>query len=286
LIPRQHGRIGTKLENVFMKQFLLNSIFKCYQRIFARRFFARWNKLLFQLSLRGLGVLNYGAGRLTGETAFLKQITAKSGSLVVLDVGANEGDYASELLALAPSATVYAFEPHPRTYERLSRRAEERHFSAFNFACGSAPGRLALYDYQDRPEGSYHASFYSGVIEQIHQGAAVPWDVEVITIDDFVEREDVRHIDLLKIDTEGHEYEVLLGARRTLARGAIDTIHLEFNEMNVYSRVFCRDFYELLKDYDFFRMLPDGLLALGPYWPVTSELFGYQNLVAVHRKHT
>jgi hypothetical protein len=142
LIPRQHGRIGTKLENVFMKQFLLNSIFKCYQRIFARRFFARWNKLLFQLSLRGLGVLNYGAGRLTGESAFLKQITAKSGSLVVLDVGANEGDYASELLALAPSATVYAFEPHPRIYDRLRRRAEQGEFSAYNVACGSAPARL------------------------------------------------------------------------------------------------------------------------------------------------
>jgi hypothetical protein len=95
----------------------------------------------------------------------------------------------------------------------------------------------------------------------------------------------LQHISLLKIDTEGHEFEVLLGARNAIDRGSIEVVHLEFNEMNVISRIFCRDFFELLKDYSFYRMLPDGLLPLGPYTAVTCELFAYQNLVAILRGH-
>jgi FkbM family methyltransferase len=266
-----------------MKQYLLTKLFSMYQRLFARRRFRRLNLVLFHLSLRGLGVLNYGTGKTTGETWFLKNIAAKPGSMVVFDVGANEGDYASELSMLAPSARIYAFEPHPKIYERLRQRAERGKFSAYNVACGSAAARLKLYDYQEHPEGSQHASLHQGVIEQIHHGAAMSWEVDVITLDDFMKRELIEHIDLLKIDTEGHEYEVLLGARGALERGAIDTIHIEFNEMNVISRVFCRDFYELLQGFDFYRMLPDGLMPLGPYSAVTCELFAYQNLVAIRR---
>jgi len=268
-----------------MKQFLLNKVFSLYQRIFARRFFARWNRLLFQLSLRGLGVLNYGSDRLTGERDFLQRFAARRGPLVVLDVGANEGQYASTLKTLAPAAIIYAFEPHPRTYERLEDRAQEHKFTAINLACGSKPDRLTLYDYQDHPQGSQHASLHQGVIEQIHQGVAATWNVEVITIDDFLKQERLDNVDLLKIDTEGHEYEVLLGAREAIARRSIEIIHIEFNEMNVISRVFCRDFCQLLQDYDFYRMLPDGLLPLGAYTALTWELFAYQNLVAILRGH-
>jgi FkbM family methyltransferase len=267
-----------------MKNWIANRLVVIYQRIFARRFFARWNKLLFQLSLRGLGVLNYGNSKLTGEARFLKAVAKQTGPMIVLDVGAHEGAYASELRALAPAAEIYAFEPHPKTYERLKERAGHEHFAAYNAACGSSPGRLTLYDYGNRPDGSQHASLHRDVIERIHHGSATSWEVKVIALDDFIEQQGLKQINLLKIDTEGHEYEVLLGSRRAIERGLIDTVHIEFNEMNVISRVFCRDFYELLKDYDFFRMLPDGLLALGPYWSITCELFAYQNLVAIRRK--
>jgi len=53
--------------------------------------------------------------------------------------------------------------------------------------------------------------------------------------------------------------------------------------MNVYSRVFFRDFYELLVNYNFFRMLPDGLIFLGKYNPIFQEIFAYQNIVAIRK---
>ena len=65
----------------------------------------------------------------------------------------------------------------------------------------------------------------------------------------FCIKNNIDKIDLLKLDTEGSEYEVLLGGRKMLLNNKIKTIFFEFNEMNVFSRVFFRDFYKLLKNY-------------------------------------
>jgi len=74
-----------------------------------------------------------------------------------------------------------------------------------------------------------------------------------------------------------------MGAIELIKNNKIDVIHFEFNEMNVYSRVFFRDFHELLVNYNFYRMLPDGLVFLGDYNPIYQEIFAYQNIVVIRK---
>src|SRR6185436_3522307 len=88
-------------------------------------------------------------------------------------------------------------------------------------------------------------------------------------------------VDFLKIDTEGNELKVLKGAQSLLQKNAIRAIQFEFNEMNVVSRVFLRDFYDILAGYTFYRLLPDGLLPLGRY-SARNEIFAFQNIFAVN----
>ena len=90
-------------------------------------------------------------------------------------------------------------------------------------------------------------------------------------------------IRLLKIDTEGSELKVLLGAAKTLQAQRIDMIQIEFNEMNVVSRVFFRDYFQLLREFDIYRLLPGELLPLRDYRPLYCELFAFQNLLAVRK---
>ena len=52
----------------------------------------------------------------------------------------------------------------------------------------------------------------------------------------------LERLNLLKIDAEGNEYKILLGAKQALQANIIDVIQFEFNEMNVISRVFMKDF--------------------------------------------
>ena len=42
-----------------------------------------------------------------------------------------------------------------------------------------------------------------------------------------------------------------------------------------------KNIYELLIDYFFYRMLPNGLVSLGGYVPICWEIFAYQNIVAI-----
>ncbi len=227
-------------------------------------------------------MLNYENDKLSGEMSFLGRITKGLKNGVVLDVGANEGAYSSTIANLIPSAKIYAFEPHPVTFQILDSSAKRFDYVAINSACGDKRGKLKLYDYQSS-EGSQHASLYQDVIEGLHKSASKNWDVEVTTIDEFVELNKIKSITLLKIDTEGNELSVLKGASKSIQNGIVDVIHFEFNSMNVVSKVFFKDIYDLLSNYSFYRMLPNDLVSMGEYSALYWEIFAYQNIVAVNK---
>jgi hypothetical protein len=111
----------------------------------------------------------------------------------------------------------------------------------------------------------------------------VSTEIVIETLDDIAKREGIEFIDFLKIDTEGHELAALQGASTLLENGRIGCIHFEFNEMNVVSRVFFRDFRKILHQYKLFRLLPNGMLPVGS-GPLGSEIFAFQNIVALPKR--
>ncbi len=257
-------------------------LYRAYGTLCAKTYFYRINKLLFNLSLRGMGILNYQNARLSGEQVFLQKIVKRFEAPVILDVGANVGMYSNAVKALIPEAVVFAFEPHPETFQRLHRAAAAHGYTALNMACSAVAGTSVLFDYQDA-QGSVHASMYQQVLEELHHRPSTGVEIVTETLDAFAATHALDRIHLLKIDAEGHEFSVLQGAQRLLAAQCIDMIHFEFNEMNVFSRTFGQDFAKLLSNYAIYRMLPNGLVPLGPYSPLHYEIFAYQNLVAIRR---
>ena len=258
---------------------MIEILFGVYRVLFARKFFYKLNKLIYRMSLHGLGILNYKTDVQSGEDYFLRHELNRINDGVVLDVGANIGDYCSFLKRVNQTCNIYAFEPHPTTYRLLVENTESLGIKTFNVGVGASEGSLVLYDYASN-DGSEHASLHKGVIEQIHKGLAIEHAVKVISLDRFILQQGLGKIALLKIDTEGHEFEVLKGAENLLKTGRIEMIHLEFNAMNVVSRVFFKDIWDFLPNYDFYRMLPDGLVLINDYSPVFCEIFAYQNIVA------
>lgn len=263
---------------------MLRIIISFYRLLFARKILFRLNKLIYMMSLRGMGVLNYENNSHSGENNFLHYELEHINDGIVLDVGANLGGYCSAIRELYKDCTIYAFEPHPKTYNQLEKNTKNFNIKSLNLGVGASDGTLVLYDYASN-DGSQHASLYKGVIEKIHNRQAVEHSVKVIAIDDFIAEKEIKKVYLLKIDTEGHEYEVLKGAKLSIKSGVIDIIHLEFNEMNVISRVFFKDIWDFLPNYDLYRMLPDGLVPIKNYDPVFCEMFAYQNIVAKLKVH-
>lgn len=236
----------------------------------------------FYAALNQVGILNSGSMEETGEKYFLERYLPIRPNPIVFDVGACDGDYSSGVRAISPSARLFAFEPHPSSFERLKSALAGTGATLIQTALGDENGMIHFYDYADR-DGTAHATIYKDVIHQIHKGTSKAIEVPIRRLDDLLPNLGVDHIDFLKIDTEGHELSVLRGAAKTIADGRVDAIQFEFNETHVISRTFFKDFWDFLPDYRIMRLLPKNVITITDYNPIFCEIFGFQNIVCVRK---
>jgi FkbM family methyltransferase len=157
-------------------------------------------------------------------------------SPVIFDVGAHRGESIDFFRSIYPQSTIYTFEPNPDNFEELLiKTSSYENVFPFNLAFGNS---------------NSYATFYKQDIS--HLGGLLPINkkskdslgyakkaknegvkVAVNKLDTFCGEHSVSLIDILKIDTQGYEYEVLQGAKQRLSNTKCVTV-----EISLY------DFYE------------------------------------------
>ena len=70
-------------------------------------------------------------------------------------------------------------------------------------------------------------------------------EVEMTTLDEYIEICGISKIDILKLDTQGSEYLVLEGAKRAFEKGIIKLVYTEIITMPTYTNQ--KNFYEILE---------------------------------------
>jgi FkbM family methyltransferase len=238
---------------------------------------------LLTLVYQSRGILKDEDMFVSGENFVISHILKdyiKSKNPVLFDVGANIGDYSRELKTEFPNSHVYAFEPNAYTFKTACENLESLNINCFNLGFGSQEEEASIYTYGNE-KCSEHASLYKDVLLNFHKANdLVEMQFVITTLDKFCDKQNINFIDFIKIDVEGHELEVLKGAKRMIAEKKISIIQFEFNVCNVISRVFLKDFYELLKGYDIYRLDSDRLIPLFEY-DFTNEIFKFQNFLAI-----
>jgi FkbM family methyltransferase len=145
---------------------------------------------------------------------------------IAFDVGANVGTTSIEMLECSHS--VYSFECHPVTFKKLECTLAGTKAQAFEIALSDVSGSKVLYDYG---ELGYINSLSPNARYAVHfKKKASQLQVTTTTIDDFCTQNSISKIDILKIDTEGHDFNVLKGAERMLRNNSIAFIYFEFND--------------------------------------------------------
>lgn len=260
-------------------------LLRLYVLFFARQRFVKFNTVLYNVGIRGLGVYNYEDMNVSGENYFIDKyifpLASKKSKFIVFDVGANQGEYSMRISQIN-NVDVYAFEPHPRTFMRLRENTRSLpSIKCFNSAVSDTVGEIELFDYENA-DGSAHASLNAEIFSTVHRSKVTSHIVDVTTIDTVVRESRLNRIDFLKIDVEGHELDVLKGASQILQEKNISIIQFEFTQLNSTTRVFFKDFYDLLSgNYAIYRLLPEGMIWIDSYNPTSHEIFGYQNYVAI-----
>jgi FkbM family methyltransferase len=166
----------------------------------------------------------------------------------------------------------------------LQEKAKKYGFKTINKGCANTIGKLKFYDYANN-DGSEHATLLEGVFSDLYNNnETIVHEVDVTTLDAFIIEYNIEHVDLLKIDTEGFEFSVMSGCLESIKNNKIKAIHFEFNSMNIISKVFMKDFIKILPQYSFYRVLPNGLLKVEQHNILLTEIFGFQNIVAINNQ--
>ena len=165
---------------------------------------------------------------LQNKNKWLKDLNIKT----IIDVGANEGGFASKIRQIFPDAMIYSFEPIEDCFNKLRVNFEhDKFFKAFNVACSNTKGSSAFNINSNSGSSSMlkigrtHLNAYPDAIEQ------KIIEIETVKLDQFFN--DIRLTEpvLLKIDVQGAEKKVLEGARELLKKIKIVFIELSFQSL-------------------------------------------------------
>jgi FkbM family methyltransferase len=149
-------------------------------------------------------------------------IQLKSGDIVI-DAGANAGLFSA--LGSAKGCYVYSFEPMPYMRENYLTKvaAWNRNITVCPFALWDKEEELTFSVSQVNPH-SASAAMNTGYKMVDHV------TVHALSLDEFVQQNNISHIDFIKADIEGAERRLLMGAKRVLKEFApklsICTYHL------------------------------------------------------------
>mgnify|MGYP003649779935 FL=1 len=127
---------------------------------------------------------------------------------IVIDVGGYIGSHALPFAKCCPKGLVYCFEPNKELYRTICDNTELNvldNIRLYDVGVSSKSGYNTLYERQDGT---------SRISKRLVKGN--PAQIEVVSIDGFLPH--INKCKLIKIDVEGHEFEVLQGAKNLIEK--------------------------------------------------------------------
>ena len=186
---------------------------------------------------------------------------------------------------------VYAFEFLPANVQWLNAAFDtfgiRDHVKLIHAAVSNASGS-AYADKIGQPGSESH------VVQDtpLSHGNVTTVAVPRLALSDFVRSQGIEHIDLLSVDTEGHDALVLEGARPLLEAGRVTALEFEYHKLGYWGAAHpdrrpLRDALSSLDamSYACFWQGRHGCIAPanGPCWSPKFEFHAWSNLVCAHR---
>jgi FkbM family methyltransferase len=223
----------------------------------------------------------YGTAKIRREVSSVQRFLQREPRLAV-DVGANVGEYTAELRRWNPMLAIHAFEPSRVNVSKLVKRFGGDgliHVESVGISDTTGSGVL----YADRL-GSGLGSLIKRDIAHFDMRFDASEVVSLVRFEDYWRtRLECGHVDVLKLDVEGHELSALHGCGEALE--SIGVVQFEFGGCNIDSRTFFRDFWTFFAEWGFvlYRIAPLGVVRI-PRYREADEFFSTTNYLAVNQR--
>jgi len=136
----------------------------------------------------------------------------------VWDIGSNIGHYISIFWKkVGPNGKIFAYEPHPITYQKLKNKFSQQNIICLNLALSNKAGILNFSDKKNHE--------YNSIVNETYLEKKII--VEAETSDNIVKKSIADIPNVIKIDVEGHELSVLQGMKEILTNKKLRCIMIE-----------------------------------------------------------
>lgn len=167
---------------------------------------------------------------------------------IIFDIGANKGQSIDRFIKIFNNPTIHSFEPIKSEYELMKKKfnnfeniilnnhamGEIQDIREFNITAKSANSSFNKHNEDSdwiKVRSKQHKMSTTDYIQE-------KVNVQINTVDNYVNENKISKIDLLKIDTEGYEDKVLEGSLESLKSNKISAIATEIILDNVYDKYF------------------------------------------------
>lgn len=182
-------------------------------------------------AVKSLGCLIWRQPDHAEDLLHFARLISVTENIVLIDIGANVGSWAERFVSMFPNTKLIAFEPDERAFSQLNVRFKDRtDTKLYQYAASSVDKELVFKrasdtTYSTFEEYSIPTEGKTDFIEEIV--------IEARAIDNLDLKLKDQDITVLKIDVQGHEIEVLEGAKNTLEN--IDFVFAELSVRQEYS---------------------------------------------------
>lgn len=172
---------------------------------------------------------------------------------VIVDIGAHQGKISKIFNSIYRKSRIYCIEPNKKQNKYLKKVG--KNIKIFNYAIGKKSEKLDFYinkiDLTNSLSKLNTKSIYLKSKNFILKNEENPPSkkINVKTLDSLCNEKKINKIDILKIDVEGHEYDVLLGSKKIIKN--VNVILIEIQKNKMYKNYSQKKIYKFLKKNNF-----------------------------------
>ncbi len=155
---------------------------------------------------------------------------------LIIDIGANQGQSIKRFNLIFNDSVIHSFEPIKECFDQMVKDYSYERFIKNNYALSDKETKKNFFINKN----SYTSSFsrINKKYDELHAKDEIikSLKVKTKTLDSYINLNKIKKIDILKIDTQGHELEVLKGAKNSLKKSIINFIELELVLCDYYKK--------------------------------------------------